>query len=319
MRDVAFAAAKSIYKEAWQNALLEGHKVKKTTFSQAAKAYISAGGEERFLDRIIAYYGSRTLVEEIDPLKIAEAADVLYPRAKPETIRRQLKVPIRAVQNFAAGKRREKVPDTRRFRWLTPDEAERLLLAASAPVNAGLRDPHKQTLKKIVFMLGTGAGPGETFALDVKGWNAKTSEWWLPGTKTVFRPRFVHLPDRAVRLIGDLPESGPAFLTPGGQPYVISKNRGGQMAEAFSKVRRAAGLDEDVIPYTLRHTWATWFYAQTKDWGALLDHGGWNRSDTANRYRKIAPSDLGNQLLAYGWDFRRNPGPAVKFGELISV
>ncbi|WP_158263655.1 tyrosine-type recombinase/integrase [Aliiruegeria haliotis] len=91
------------------------------------------------------------------------------------------------------------------------------------------------------------------------------------------------------------------------------------MAEAFNKIRRAAGLVNDVVPYTLRHTWATWFYAQTKDWGDLLDQGGWNRSDTANRYRKIAPADLGNRLLAHGWDYRRSAGPPVRVGELVSI
>ena len=59
--------------------------------------------------------------------------------------------------------------------------------------------------------------------------------------------------------------SEPAFLTPDGQPYVARENGGGQMAGAFNKIRDAAGLGEDVVPYTLRytlrHTWATWFYA----------------------------------------------------------
>ena len=319
MKELANEAAKNLYKKAWRSELSDDAMATKATFAKAAKAYIAAGGEQRFLDQIITYFGNTTLVNAITSITITEAAEVLYPNAKPETVRRQLKVPIRAVQNFAAGKRREKLKDTRRVRWLTPEEAELLLSAASDPEQAGLRDPRKETLKKIAFMLGTGAGPGETFAADVKGWNSETREWWLPGTKTVFRPRFVYLPDRAVRLIGNLPESGPAFRTPSGQPYIISKNRGGQMSEAFAKVRRAAGLGEDVIPYTLRHTWATWYYAQTKDWGALLDHGGWNRSDTANRYRKIFPSDLGNRLLAHGWDFRKSSGPPVKFGALVSV
>jgi hypothetical protein len=35
-----------------------------------------------------------------------------------------------------------------------------------------------------------------------------------------------------------------------------------------------------------------------------MDLGGWDKADTANRYRKIAPDDLGARLLAHGWDFR---------------
>jgi IS5 family transposase len=40
---------------------------------------------------------------------------------------------------------------------------------------------------------------------------------------------------------------------------------------------------------------------------------------TANRYRKIAPSDLGIRLLAHGWDFREDECEPVRFGELVTV
>eukprot|EP00903_Cladosiphon_okamuranus_P019001 g17478.t1 len=319
MKSLARELARKLYREAWEKSLEPGEQANAVTFSEAARLYVESGGEERFLPRIVSYFDPATPASSIDTLEITRAAEALYPNAKPETVRRQLKVPIRAVQNFAAGKRREKVPDTVRVRWLTPEEAERLLNAAAAPEDAGLRDPGRQTLRKIAFMLGTGAGPGETMALPAEGWNPATREWWLPGTKSVFRSRYVVLPERSVKLILPIAEQGMAFVAPNGQPYVMSDNRGGQMAAAFGKVRDAAGLSEEVVPYTLRHTWATWFYAQTKDWGALLDHGGWGRSDTANRYRKIAPADLGNRLLAHGWDFRPNPGGPVKFGQLVSV
>ena len=319
MRSEAKQRARELYRNAWTQQEGQTSSSCSPTFAEAADHYVRSGGEARFLQRILAYFGPRVLVAEIDALAIERAGSAIYPDAKPETVRRQLKVPIRAVQNFALGKRREKVPDTRRIRWLTPEEAERLLRAASDPDAANLRDPNLETRRKIAFMLGTGAGPGETMTIDGDGWNSSTREWWLPGTKSVFRARFVYLPARSVSLIGEIRESGPAFVAPNGQPYIMTNNRGGQMAEAFKKVRDAAGLGSDVVPYTLRHTWATWFYAQTKDWGALLDQGGWNRSDTANRYRKIAPSDLGNRLLAHGWDFRRHPGPPVRFGSLVSI
>lgn len=319
LKDVAISLARDLHEEVWAKALRVRENNRLITFEEAAERYTSAGGEERFLEKITRYLGPKVLVQDVDAAVMARAAKDLYLSAKRETIRRQLTVPVRAVQNFASGKRRESVPDTRRTRWLTPEEAERLLIAAANPETSDLRDPDKQTLRKIAFMLGTGAGPGETMALNAEGWNPDTREWWLPGTKTVFRSRFVNLPQRALLLIGDIPKSGPAFPAPNGQPYIMRQNGGGQMAEAFRKVRTAAGLGSDVVPYTMRHTWATWFYSQTKDWGGLLDHGGWNRADTANRYRKIAPSDLGNRLLAHGWDFRRYPGDPVRFGELVSV
>jgi integrase len=320
--DMKFEAgeqAKTLYREAWSNDGKRESENKSVTFHEAALLYVEQGGEERFLPRILKHFGRRILVEDISHIDIARAARLLYPDAKPETVRRQLRVPIKAVQNFAAGRRREKLPDTRRTRWLTPEEAERLLDAAAHPERIGLRDPQLQTLRKIAFMLGTGAGPGETMSAQGENWNPVTREWWLSGTKTVYRARFVRLPLRAVKLIGRIPETGPAFPAPNGQPYTFSKNHGGQMASAFNKVRDAAGFDSEIVPYSCRHSWCTWRFQQTKNWGALLDQGGWNRADTANRYRKIAPSDLGNRLLAHGWDFREDECEPVRFGELVTV
>lgn len=319
LRYTAVEKAKSLYKEAWRDALGDRKERKVMTFKNAAELYVQQGGENRFLPRIVKHFGPHTPVDEISHMDIARAERAIYPDAKPETVRRQLRVPIKAVQNFAAGKRRERIADTRRTRWLTPEEAEKLLVAAANPEAIGLRDPNLETLRKIAFMLGSGAGPGETMAALGENWNPATREWWLEGTKTVFRARFVLLPTRAVELIGRTPENGPAFPAPDGQPYVFRKNRGGQMAAAFNKVRDAAGLGRDVSPYVLRHTRHSWMYAMTKDWGDLLDQGGWNRSDTANRYRKITPDDLGHRLLAHGWDFRRDPGPPVRFGEKVSL
>jgi integrase len=319
LEDVAYARAKEIYGAVWRSTTTENTAPKVPTFVEASELYVQTGGEARYLPKIVGYFGRKCRCNEIDEIAIARAGRALYPYAKPETIRRQLRVPIKAVLNFAAGNRRTKLPDSRRTRWLSPEEAERLLCAAACPEAANLRDPNFETLRKIAFMLGTGAAPGETMSLDGKHWNPATREWWLPGTKTVYRARFVRLPQRSVDLIQPIPNEGPAFPAPNGAPYVFRKNRGGQMAVAFRKIRDAAGLGPEVVPYTCRHTWATWSYAQTKDWAALLDQGGWNRADTANRYRKIAPLDLGRRLLSYGWDFRADLDKPVRFGEMVSL
>ena len=75
----------------------------------------------------------------------------------------------------------------------------------------------------------------------------------------------------------------------------------------MDKAAAAAGL-EGITPHVLRHTWATWYYAATHDFGGLLDKGGWRQSDMANRYRKAAPKTLARDLLAAGWDFRGQAG-----------
>ena len=102
-----------------------------------------------------------------------------------------------------------------------------------------------------------------------------------------------------------MPDKGRAFRTHKGQPYELRDNTGGAIKTSFNKARDRAKLGSDVTPHVLRHTWATWFYSQTGDFGRLLDLGGWADAETANIYRKIAPDDLGDRLLKSGWDFRR--------------
>jgi len=118
LRSAAVKKAQDIYKDAWKNAGNFQAEKDVTTFKQAAELYIQQGGEERFLPKIVKHFGPHIRVDEISHLDIARAARTIYPEAKPETVRRQLRVPIKAVQNFAAGKRRERIPDTRRTRWL---------------------------------------------------------------------------------------------------------------------------------------------------------------------------------------------------------
>lgn len=114
-----------------------------------------------------------------------------------------------------------------------------------------------------------------------------------------------------------MPDAGAVFLTPKGKPYIARQNGGGQMAAAFGRARAAAGLGPDVTPYICRHTWATWYDAQTRDFGRLMDRGGWSKADTALRYRKLYPSDLAERLLAHGWDFRETQETARPEPRLI--
>jgi hypothetical protein len=227
LRKKAWRVAKRLYDEAWEEALTPCGTPRGTPFFEAVELYIKQGGEARFLPKIMAHFGPDVVVQEIDEIMIARAADALYPDVHPDTVRRQLRVPIRAVLNFASGNRRQPSSDVRRVTWLTPEQAERLIWFAAHPEEAGLRDPRRETLRKIAFMLGVGAGPGETMALTAEGWNPATREWWLPGQKTVYRPRYIWLPERTVSLVGPVPEEGPAFPAPNGQPYVMRRNGGG--------------------------------------------------------------------------------------------
>lgn len=272
------------------------------TFAEAAQEYLLSGGEGRFLAPILHYFGPDARVAEIDNGTLLKAAARLYPTAAPATINRQLIGPVSAVINQAAENGRA---DPRKFRrhkargartrWLSPQEMDRILDAAA---------PH--LVPVLALMIGTGCRTGEALGAQVQNWHAATGEIWLPETKNG-HPRMVQMPARARDLIlaAGVPADGTLFRTPKGQPYVARESGGGQIQRAFNQARDRAGLGPDVTPHVLRHTWATWFYTSTRDYGRMLDLGGWRTTSTAERYRKIAPADLGDKVLAAGWDFTR--------------
>ncbi|WP_224769830.1 tyrosine-type recombinase/integrase [Pseudosulfitobacter pseudonitzschiae] len=262
---------------------------------------MNTGGETRFLAPILKHFGRDTRLAEIDNAAVNQAAAKLYAGAKPATINRQLITPISAILTMAAEDglcewrklRRRRVSD-KKTRWLTPEEFETL---------AAKLDAHLVPI--IGFMIGTGARVRETLTLQTSTLYLAQGQALLTDTKNG-APRMVRLPGRAVEMIEtrELPEMGTAFTTNKGLPYAIKDNTGGQIRRGFNNARDAAELGPDVTPHTIRHTWATWHYAQNRDFGALLDLGGWSKADVANIYRKIAPDDLAERLLAHGWDYR---------------
>lgn len=271
------------------------------TFAEAALTYLDAGGESKFLGRIIQHLGPDTLLSDIDNAAINKAAAALYPTAANATINRQLITPISAVVNMAASeglatprKFKRRKGDTQRTRWATPEEFEAILANAA---------PHLAPI--LACLVGSGMRTSEALTTQAAFWYPATGEIWVPDPKNG-RPRMVRLPGRSADILraADLPDRGPIFRTPKGAPYVVTGESAGQIKGAFDRACQAAGV-AGVTPHTLRHTWATWYHAATKDFGGLLDLGGWQKADMAQRYRKIAPADLPGRLLDHGWDFTR--------------
>jgi integrase len=289
-----------------ESELLERHvygRAAVTTFAEAALIYMQAGGEARYLGPIIAHFGPRKRLHEIDNEAATACAVALYPSAAPATINRQVITPISAVVTMAAldglcpaRQFRRRPEKNARIDWLTPEQAE---TAFSAATPRGRRF--------LAFFLGTGCRVNEALRLTRANLHLATSEAWLVEAKND-RPRMVRYPSRTRAIFdGDwMPEAGTVFLTPKGKPYRLRDETGqalgGQLKGEFDQIREAADLPL-LTPHLLRHTWATWYYAQTRDFGGLMDFGGWEKADMANRYRKIAPSDLAARLAAHGWHF----------------
>jgi integrase len=273
------------------------------SFADAALSYMEAGGEAAHLAPIIKHFGRRKLAA-IGQAEIDEAAKRLCPHGSAATQNRQIYTPISAVLHHAARKRwcdkpviaRPKGHDKERVRWITYEEAERLIAAEA---------PHLRPL--VVFLLSTGARLSEALYLE---W----SDVDLSRAHVVFRPtaargiktdeaRGVPLPARCVAELANLPwdRRGMVFRRPAGKikksgrvwlPYESRDGEGGgQVKTAWAGMLKRAGVS-DFTPHDCRHTWATWHYRTNRDVQALMALGGWKSPAMVFRYTHVNTSHL---------------------------
>jgi integrase len=256
------------------------------TFVAAAVTYMEAGGERRYLAPIIARIGS-VLLAKIDQGVIDKTARALFPDGSPGTLNRCAYTPIAAVLNHAAKRglcahrvvERPAQPKGR-VRWLTFDEAEKLLDGCS---------PHLRPL--VIFLLGTGARLSEALYLDWRDVDLARAHVIFTDTKNG-EARGVPLHARLVECLRELPHRhGAVFRTNTGAPYAEKEDGGGQIKTAFKGACRRAGI-EDFSPHDCRHTWATWHYIANRDIVALMKLGGWKSERMVLRYAHLNVSQL---------------------------
>jgi integrase len=249
------------------------------TFLEAAVGYLESGGERRFVKRLTD-----------------RAARALYPDAANATLNRQLYAPVSAILNHAAARglcdaRRIARPELPkgRVRWITPDEAERLIDACS---------PHLRPL--VIFLLYTGARMSEALYLDWRDVNLQGAQVQFIDTKNG-EARGVPLHPRALVALASLPHRfDEVFRRPDGFAYKRIEAAGGQIKTAFNGACRRAGIT-DFSPHDCRHTWATWHYAANRDIIGLMKLGGWKSEKMVLRYAHVNVSHLANSIEALPW------------------
>ncbi|WP_170923145.1 tyrosine-type recombinase/integrase [Fulvimarina manganoxydans] len=249
-------------------------------------------------------------MSEINNAAMREAAKKLYPDASDETIRRQLYTPVKAILNHAADEElcapprlKIKVQANRRTVFFKPEEVDAVLLSLNANPNAYLGP-------LVTFLIGQGSRMKETLTLDGRDVHLDDRLAILRLTKNG-EERRVSLIPRVVAAMSNLPtigEPGPVFRRLDGHPFKTDEAAGGQIKSAFRTAVKSAHLDERrYTPHVCRHTWATWFYAQTNDVRRLQVEGGW-LSNEWQRYTKIGTPDLGRRVKRFGWDFSQKLG-----------
>lgn len=265
------------------------------TFSAAVEHYLLHGGKGRFLEPILLHFAGKKLAN-IGQVEIDGCATKLYPDASPATWNRQVYGPTIAVLHHAASLgwcnkpsiKRPKNPEGR-VRWLTKDEAERLIAACAY---------HLKPL--VTFLLYTGARIGEALWLDWKDVDLERQQVQFIDTKNG-TSRGVPLHRRVVdALRGINDRTGCVFRTDDGTPYARPRSlndtsAGTRIKTAFNAAVRRAGLS-DFHPHDCRHTWATWHYIANRDLGALMRLGGWKTMSMVMRYAHVNVAELSNTI-----------------------
>jgi integrase len=255
------------------------------TFASAAVSYLEHGGESRFLEPIIEYFGTTPLAK-IDQDALDRAAIKLYPHYADSSRNRAFYTPAVAVITHAARRKwcerlvlERPRKGQERTRWLKLDEANRLIAACS-----------KHLRPLVVFMLYTGARCGEALWLDWRNVDLDRRQVIFEKTKNG-EARGVPLHERVVAALANLGHrDGEVFRRPDGLPYdrpddddPDDTSAGTRIKTAFKGACKRAEIT-NFTPHCCRHTWATWHYIANRDLKKLQVLGGWKTLSMVLRY-----------------------------------
>lgn len=266
------------------------------SFRRAALSYLDfqprSERTKDYVARLVDHFAD-TRLGKIDQAEADRSVEkIVGLNAAPATKVRVVYTPLTAILTHAA--RRDwcaapsfETPPTPpgKTRWLTPTEAEALIGAAAAHLRPML-----------TFYLCTGARVSEAIELPWSDVDLAAGRAVLRDTKNG-HDRVAALPPAAVATMAAMPHrEGRVFRRDDGEPYVDRERwEGGQIKTAFRTARTRAQIRE-LTPHDLRHTWATWFYALSKDLLLLKSEGGWRTLSMVERYAHLMPSDLVPQI-----------------------
>ena len=165
--------------------------------------------------------------------------------------------------------------EVERDRWLTREEADRLL--AVCP-------PHLAAV--VIFALATGCRAREILGLEWNRVDLSRGHAWLNETKNK-TPRGVPLNRDAVEVLKAQIGKHPRFcFTYMGEPirYNITNH-------AWITALKKAGIN-DFRFHDLRHTWASWHRQAGTSCDELKELGGWKTRSMVDRYAKFATDHL---------------------------
>lgn len=244
--------------------------------------------DKKFVAALIAHFAGMVLTEIGQDAADAAVKAIVSDDAAPATKIREVYTPLAAILNFGADRQwcdRQKFrhPSVPRSptRFLTPSEAGALIAAAAA---------HLRPL--LIFLLCTGARTSEALELDWADVDLGAERCRFRDTKNGTDRIAALTPAAMVALAGMPHREGAVFRTDNGEPYSDKdRDRGGRIKTAWATACRRAQV-HNAKPHDLRHTWATYLYALTKDPMLVKHEGGWKSLEMVERYAHLLPSAL---------------------------
>ncbi len=275
------------------------------SFAEALIAYLrdrDVGATDALvLQHLNDWFGGRSL-GDIDQEAVDAYIAAKMPDAAPATKIRSVYTPLSAVLNDAAARgwcekpafRRPK-PPRGKTRWLTYDEADRLIDHAA---------DHLKPL--LVFLFHTGARIGEAIGLDWRDVDLTRGTAAFLDTKNG-EARGVPLHERVVVALANLPHrEGPVFRKPDGKPY--SEYAHSPIRTAFKAACRRAGI-EGFRVHDTRHTFASWYVMAGGDLRSLAELLGHKSLAMVMRYSHLAPDHLRAGVARIGAKSVQQIGP----------
>jgi integrase len=254
------------------------------TFADAAVAYMKAGGERRFVTKLLQHFGERPLME-IGQEEVDAAAVALYPTAAPSTRNRQVYSPVSAILKRAGFKDPIDRPigsaGNKTTGWLWPEQANALF------EEAGKLNPEFRLLCVTLLYAG---GLRLSEGLDLMTDDCRLSEnfAYLADSKTG-EPRPLFLPPFLVVELANHPRG---MDRPGQKVFHFTK--GGHIYSVLKTAAFKAGVD---LPprqafHIFCHTYGTWMrrYAGLDELG-LLKLGRWEDRKSVERYTHVVVSE----------------------------
>jgi integrase len=254
-----------------------------TGFAAAAAAYMRAGGDNRFLAPLIKHFSNAPL-EEIDQVRIDNAAAEIYPHATPATRNRQVYTPMAAVLRRAGIEKSFKRPlgsrSPKGVSWLRPEQAFAVFAAADAI------DAEFGLFLRLLCYTGMRLSEAVDVRISQLEISGDSPSIYLPKTKNS-EARRVHLTPELVAALA----SHPRGLERPADDWLIRFHISGHLRNMLADTMRNAGVSfppRQCGFHIFRHTWATWMRKFAGlDTSGLLETGAWRDRTSAARYEHL--------------------------------